>query len=52
MKIDEVNGIDGYNIFRFEGWVYILIIGFGIIYDIDILDEFNGISKVGKMLGE
>ncbi|NRB48023.1 MAG: hypothetical protein HRU41_10155 [Saprospiraceae bacterium] len=52
LKIDEINGIDGYRISEFEGWVHTSIVALGTTYNIDVLDEPNGTTKVGQVLGE
>ena len=52
LKINEINGVDGYSISAFEGWVHTSIVGLGTTYDIDVLEQPNGTTKVGKVLGE
>lgn len=52
LKINEINGVDGYRISEFEGWVHTSIVGLGTTYDIDALDQPNGTRKMGKVLGE
>lgn len=52
LKINEINGVEDYKISEFEGWVHTSIVGLGTTYDIDVLDQPKGTTKVGKLQGE
>lgn len=52
LKINKINGVDGYRISEFEGWVHTSIVGLGTTHDINVLDQPNGNTIVGKLQGE
>lgn len=51
-KIDHISGIDEYQVSNFEGWVHSSIVGAAVTHSVDLLDEPNGKTKVGKLIGE
>jgi len=51
-KINEVNGVDGYKVSEFEGWLHSSIVGAATTHDLDVMDTPNGKIKVGKLIGE
>jgi len=51
-KINNISGIDAFEMTDFEGWIHNSIVGAATTHNLDVFDKPNGTNKIAQLIGE